>query len=331
MAVSPDDSTLGRTARRASVPAEAETLVGEAYLPHRLDLPRGVSSVDLELLTTRIGAITVGQVSYGRGLGVHTEVTEDVYIVFVLRGRVEMRIGSGKAHVLEVGAGAVFPVGVTGHGTLSPDCVVMAIQVSPARLEAELEHLLGHPVTGPLELATEIDLHAPLGKTWEPLLRLLVQELRQPTALTQHPAAAQRIESVILDALLLGHDHNYRETLDRAASVGSLTAVGRAIQLIEADPTEPWSTARLAGAVHLSVRALQARFRREVEMSPMDYLRHARLRRVRTALVDGTPQTTTVRAVAQRYGFAHLGRFASTYRETFGEPPGETLRRPPLA
>jgi transcriptional regulator GlxA family with amidase domain len=107
--------------------------------------------------------------------------------------------------------------------------------------------------------------------------------------------------------------------------------VGRAIQLVEADPTAAWTTARLAGEVHLSVRALQARFRSEVEMSPMDYVRHARLRRVRTALVDGTPQTTTVRALAQRYGFAHLGRFASTYRDTFGESPAETLRRPPLA
>jgi AraC-like DNA-binding protein len=332
MAVSPDEPTPGRQARRASLPAEAETLVAEVYLPHRLDLPRGVASVDLELLTTRIGSLTVGQVSYGRSLAVHTEVTEDVYVVFVLRGRVEMRIGTGRPHVLDVGAGAVFPVGVTGHGTISKDCVVMVIMVSPARLEAELEHLLGQALTRPLELGFEVDLHTPLGKTWEPLLRLLVQELRQPTALTQHPAAARRVEGVVLDALLLGHDHNYRELLDRAAvTAGRLTAVGRAIQLVEADPTQLWTTARLASEVHLSVRALQARFRQEAQVSPMDYVRRARLRGVHTALVEGTPQTTTVRALAQRYRFAHLGRFASTYREIFGESPGETLRRPPLA
>jgi transcriptional regulator GlxA family with amidase domain len=206
----------------------------------------------------------------------------------------------------------------------------MAIVVPPARLESELEHLLGHPLTTPLELDFAISLWAPLGKTWEPLLRLLVQELRQPTALTQHPTAARGVEAVVLDALLLGHDHNYRDALDRAAAVTPLSAVGRAIQLIEADPAEDWSTVRRAREGHVSVRALQARFRRDVEMSPMDYVRHARLRRVRTALVDGTPQTTTVRALAQRYGFAHAGRFASTYRDTFGESPAETLRRPPF-
>lgn len=326
----PGDSTPDGRRRRASVPAEAETLVTEVYLPHRLDLPRGVGSVDLDMLTAHVGSLTVGQVSYGRSVTVHTDVTQRVYVVFVLRGRAEIRVGTGAPSVLEVGAGAAFPVGATGHVSLSEDCVVMAIVVSPDRLEAELEHLLGQPLGRPLELAVDIDLRTPLGKTWEPLLRLLVQELRQPTALTQHPAAARRLEAVILDALLLGHDHNYREVLDRASSVAPLSAVGRAIQLVEADPTEDWSTVRLARAVHLSVRALQARFKQEVEMSPMDYVRHARLRRVRTALVDATPQTATVRALAQRYGFAHPGRFSSTYRETFGESPAETLRRPPL-
>jgi long-subunit fatty acid transport protein len=150
MTVSPEDPTPGRQALRASVPAEAETLVADVYLPHRLDLPRGVRTVDLELLVSRIGSLTVGQISYGRNLAVHTEVTQDVYIAFVLRGRVEMKIDGGKPHILDVGAGAVFPVGVTGHGTLSQDCVVLIIMVSQTRLQAELEHLLGQALTQPL-------------------------------------------------------------------------------------------------------------------------------------------------------------------------------------
>ena len=69
-------------------------------------------------------------------------------------------------------------------------------------LEAELEHLLGHPLTEPLELAFDLDLRTPLGKSWDPVLRLLVEELRQPTALTRHPVAARRVEGLVLDALL---------------------------------------------------------------------------------------------------------------------------------
>lgn len=331
MAGSPDPPSPGSEARRASLPAEAEALVAQVYLPHRLDLPQGAATVDLEMVTARIGALTVGQVAYGRRLVVHTDDTQDLYIVFVLRGRAEMSSGTGEARVIDVGSAAVFPVGAPGHVSVSEDCVCLVIMLSPGVLEAELEHLLGQTLTDPLELAFELDLRAPLGKSWEPLLRLLVEELRRPSALTRHPAAARRLEGVVVDALLLGHEHNYRELLDRAASVGPRTAVGRAIQLIEANPTEAWSTVRLAREVHLSVRALQARFRRDVNMSPMDYVRQARLRRVRMALVDATPSTTTVRALAQRYGFAHLGRFAALYRQTYGESPATTLRRPPLA
>jgi AraC-like DNA-binding protein len=327
---SPDPPSPGSEARRASLPADAEALVAQVYLPHRLDLPQGVATVDLELVTARIGALTVGQVSYGRRLVVHTDDTQDLYIVFVLRGRAEMSSGTGEPSVIDVGSAAVFPVGAPGHVSVSEDCVGLVIMLSPGTLEAELEHLLGQTLTDPLKLGFELDLRSPLGKSWEPILRLLVEELRRPTALTRHPAAARRLEGVVLDALLLGHDHNYRDLLDRAASVGPRTAVGRAIQLIEANPTEAWSTVRLAREVHLSVRALQARFRRDVDMSPMDYVRQARLRRVRMALVDATPSTTTVRALAQRYGFAHLGRFAALYRQTYGESPATTLRRTPL-
>jgi AraC-like DNA-binding protein len=34
----------------------------------------------------------------------------------------------------------------------------------------------------------------------------------------------------------------------------------------------------------------------------------------------------TVAAVAHRWGFAHLGRFAYAYRARFGVSPSETLR-----
>lgn len=330
MARSSDHPAAGSNSRRTSLPADAEAMVAEVYLPHRLDLPQGVSTVDLEMVSARIGAMTVGHGSYGRRLVVHTDETQDVYIAFVLRGRAEMSSGTGEASVVEVGSAAVFPVGAPGHISVSEDCVGLVIRIPRETLETELEHLLGHALTDPLELAFNLDMRTRLGKSWEPVLRLLVEELRRPTALTRHPAAARRVEALVLDALLLGHEHNYRDLLDRASSLSPRSAVGCAIQLIETNPTEAWSTVRLAREVHLSVRALQARFRRDVDMSPMDYVRQARLRRVRVALVDATPQTTTVRALAQRYGFAHLGRFAALYRQTYGESPATTLRRTPL-
>jgi transcriptional regulator GlxA family with amidase domain len=82
---------------------------------------------------------------------------------------------------------------------------------------------------------------------------------------------------------------------------------------------------RLATEVHVSPRALQAGFRRDLATTPMTYLRRVRLLRARQALDAADRDSTTVRAVAVSLGILHLGRFAAAYRDAFGESPSNTL------
>jgi AraC-like DNA-binding protein len=53
----------------------------------------------------------------------------------------------------------------------------------------------------------------------------------------------------------------------------------------------------------------------------MMYLRRLRLHHVRAELAAHSPDSVTVTMVAGRWGFVHLGRFASQYRQLFGETP----------
>ena len=76
----------------------------------------------------------------------------------------------------------------------------------------------------------------------------------------------------------------------------------------------------------MSVRSLQEGFRQHVGSAPMTYLQHVRLVRAHETLRRADPQRVTVASVAHRWGFAHLGRFASAYRSRFGISPSETLR-----
>ena len=62
-------------------------------------------------------------------------------------------------------------------------------------------------------------------------------------------------------------------------------------------------------------------------VSPTRYLLLRRLNRVRWALRRADPATTSVTEIARNYQFQELGRFAGTYRTTFGELPSATLRR----
>jgi transcriptional regulator GlxA family with amidase domain len=58
----------------------------------------------------------------------------------------------------------------------------------------------------------------------------------------------------------------------------------------------------------------------------MEFLKRSRLRRTREQLLAASAGTT-VREVALRWGFSHLGRFSADYQQTFGESPSQTLRR----
>ena len=81
----------------------------------------------------------------------------------------------------------------------------------------------------------------------------------------------------------------------------------------------------ICSLLSVSERTLQYAFRTYVDMAPLAYLRLCRLNKVRAILRASDPLLTTVTAIAMRFGFFHLGRFAIAYRRLFGETPSATL------
>ena len=127
------------------------------------------------------------------------------------------------------------------------------------------------------------------------MLNLLVDELDHPTDVGRNPLVGRHVEGLVLDGLLLGQRHSHSDAAIRDRPVGMGPAIRRAVELIEERPSEPWTTVRLAAEVHLSVRALQEGFRRDLATPPMTYLRQVRLRRAREAL--RRPTATPPRSV----------------------------------
>jgi AraC-like DNA-binding protein len=112
-----------------------------------------------------------------------------------------------------------------------------------------------------------------------------------------------------------------------AAGSASHSAVVRRVRGFVADRLqEPISIADLAVAAGVNIRTLQATCRRELGMTPLEYVREARLSECRREFLDSSSDAT-VGEVARRWGFAHAGRFSTHYRQVFGEYPSETLAR----
>jgi transcriptional regulator GlxA family with amidase domain len=227
------------------------------------------------------------------------------------------------------GEAAVFSTDRPADLRWTADCVQLCVMVPRQRLESELELSLGRSLPEPLRFATTMDLSTPAGAGWREALGMAARELEHRRGLATHPLTSRHLERLLVDGLLLAQPHNYSEPLEGAVRAGPRSAIAAAVELLEDRSAEPWSAATLARAVHVSVRSLQEGFRRDVGTPPMTYLRTVRLRRVREILQRLPPGSTTVEAVAARQGFVHMGRFAATYRLTFGEPPSTTLARWP--
>lgn len=307
---------------------EAESVITDLFIPNRLELVTGPEPLGMEVTGLRLGALTVGRLTYGREVRLCTADAKNFHVNIPLRGRALSRHGTGEPVTTGPGEGLVFSPGAPAEISWSADCEQLCLMISPGRLEAELEHLLGRSLGGRLAFDFAADLHSPLGRRWRAVLELLVDELDHPTDVGCNPLVSRHLEMLVLDGLLLGQRHSHSDVTTGNGLVTMGATIRRAVELIEERPSEPWTTVRLAAEVHLSVRALQEGFRRDLGTPPMAYLRQARLRRARQQLLAAERDATTVSAVAVGLGILHLGRFAAAYREAFGESPSATLNRP---
>ena len=308
---------------------EAEQIITQLYLPNRLELSRGSAPLGMEVTGLRLGALTAGRLTYGRRVRLRTADAENFHVNIPLRGRAASRSGTGEPVTTLPGEALVFSPGAPAEISWSADCQQLCLMISRARMEAELEQLLGRPLAGRLAFDFTADLHSPLGRRLRTVLSLLVDELDHPTDVARNPLVGRHVEGLVLDGLLLGQAHSHSDAVTRCRRVGLSAAIRHAVELIEERPSEPWTTVRLASEVHLSARALQEGFRRDLATPPMTYLRRIRLLRASEALKTADRDATTVRAVALRLGILHMSRFAAAYREAFGEAPSDTLNRPP--
>ncbi|MBB4303700.1 AraC-like DNA-binding protein [Rhodobium orientis] len=103
-------------------------------------------------------------------------------------------------------------------------------------------------------------------------------------------------------------------------------ALQRVVDFQRAHPQRLLRNADLCRIAEVSERTVNYAFKERFGVSPKAYLKAYRLAQCRRELVKAkTP--LTVRGIAERWGFSHLGQFASDYRAMFSELPSETLAR----
>jgi AraC-like DNA-binding protein len=126
---------------------------------------------------------------------------------------------------------------------------------------------------------------------------------------------ARLLEVLLIEAL--------RTTAGPAAPAGLLRGLAderlaAALRRIHDRPDHPWTVAELARAAALSRSTFFERFRREVGVTPMDYLLAWRMALAKAMLGRGT---AGVAQVAERLGYGSASAFSVAFTRHVGTPP----------
>jgi AraC-like DNA-binding protein len=95
---------------------------------------------------------------------------------------------------------------------------------------------------------------------------------------------------------------------------------------IDANLGRPITAGQLCRVAGVSQRGLEKVFESRRGMSPMRFVVERRLAAAHRLLVRAGPGSD-VTTIASSVGFEHMGRFASIYRQAFGESPSVSLKR----
>lgn len=311
---------------RSSVVDEVRDVVPRFYSPHQTVILERNPRLRAVLNGVALSDVTVGYLSYGTEIQMIPEPLTSCYHINVPTTGYT-RSSSGRTSITSSpGSAAVFSPGLPITIRWSPDCAQLAVKLSREALQNELNNLLAHEAS-PLRFELAMDLMAPAGQTWLDTLELVLAQVERAESVIHQPLAGASFERLLMTTLLFAQPHNHSDALNRPVPPLGPSAVQHVMDLMNASPEVPYTAGDLAAHAGVSLRALQAGFRRHLGVSPMAYLNDVRLQRVHAELAGARPGDVTATEVAYRWGFAHLGRFSAAYRKRFGVSPSETLRR----
>jgi AraC-like DNA-binding protein len=306
-------------------PAVAEQVLSSAYATMRVDTrgqrggvkisraPLGPSArldrnrflMSFDVTGTPLGVLTIGQLRGGQAAyraGGHERRYRPGDVFFAVQPELPYAVISVNADI-EV-------------AVIEPSLLSQVADAAPGRTQ-EPVRFTGY---GPVSL--------PAAQVWKDTCAFVrATVLDNPEAVAQPLIAgsAARLLAAVALATFASNAVTDPTAGDRHDAHGD--TLRRAIAFIEEHADQDITVGGMAQAAHVTVRAVQLAFRRHLDLTPMQYLRRVRLGHAHHDLVAADPATTSVTAVAYRWGFASSSRFATVYRQAYGVNPSRTLHQ----
>lgn len=318
------DALLDRfTVLRSSDLDEARAAVARRYCDHRLDLISG-RRIDVTHNHVRGLHISLNILGYGADVEINPGELSAFYLLQLpLAGeaRIEHR-------------GEEITAGPLCGTILNPDrparmiwrktCRKLMVQFDAVFLNRIASEEAGASLPGPVRFDPCVPLSAAAG---EHILSLSKGAARAFDTERVSPGFRNlnlmSLERQLTVALLRLQPSNVSHLLNAPPPACRPLHVRRAIAFIHAGAHESLTLEDIAAAAGVHSRTLQTAFRKNLGVTPVQFLRDVRLDRARFHLMR-RQNRASVSEIAWDCGYSHLGRFSRDFRARFGHAPSET-------
>jgi AraC-like DNA-binding protein len=314
---------------RTTNPDVAHREAARLFVGHRLRVVSRRNSFDAYANMVDLGGVSINYVSWGSDVEISRGPNSSyVGLLFPIGGSLLVRQGD-QEFVAEHhhGDGVLLgPEPLTMRW--GSESQILSLAVSPSQLIRGAARLLGDGTRGQSFHTMSIT-----GNT----ARLLLSQASLVADLCDtgsdgarlSTAVVANLRQTIVSTLLLSVEQYYANALlAPRPKRRTPRPVAAALELIAVEQGADLTLADLASGAGVGLRALQLAFRRELGTSPGQYLRMARLQRVKLELEAASQSAMRVVDIANKWGFSHAGRFSRLYRDRFGEYPSATLATP---
>ncbi len=314
------DAFLKRQSFGSPQPAEAHESVSRVFFPHKVIVHGRAPSLDFTHSSVSLGDVSLNQIAYGADVEVRVDdlMRDRFVLVLALAGEATVGFDEHEA-AFNPGDCVLMSPNVRYRFEMSANHRHLAIGMPCDRLVGSgkpLGHV--HSVAGQAGSATRSGIAGLVS-----YLDYVCGELQGGNPLftlsSVVSASEANLVALVRAALFDGETAGARS--------GVLPGfVRRADRFIAANLCEDIRLEDIVAAAGVPARTLYHGFDRFVGHSPMRWLRIQRMEAARADILASSGDLS-ITDLACRYWIGHGGRFASFYRELYGESPSETLAR----
>lgn len=310
-------------------PDEARARLSDIYCPHELTLVGGSAGFTTRQAAGGVAGLGLFELTYGAGEVRVDPVPFDDFVLITRPVRGTFAVRSHADGLVHTRRDALV---MDAYGAYQlrwrDNCRVLNMVLDRRRLERIAAELRGFDEPMRVRFPLGAPVSAAAARSWYDVTRFLYARTGPGAPGDIGVLGRSELVRLAVAALLDAYPSTFTTAESASAPTAGGAAVRRAMAYIEQHAAEDIGLHDVAAAARLSPRGLQAAFQRHEQTTPLAYLRRTRLRRAHAELRASDPAGTTVTAVASRWGFVNLGRFAAEHRKQFGCAPREVLGRP---